>query len=162
MLMEVRRDPLTPAQRRRAMRGNVSQGTLPETRLRMFLEAEGWALHPSGYALSGPAARRSDRIIRPDAVLKEGMAVVQLQGCFWHGCPQHFTPVAVDPDGYWARKHASNKSRDRRKAAALRSWGYAVFTVWEHDVVPLNFRRLLRLSRALFRRTIDAERSAGD
>lgn len=142
-------DRLTPAQRRRAMVGNVSSGTAPERALLSTVEA---MLRGRGLAVIG-----NDRVfgVRVDvSVRSEGagpLVAIFMHGCFWHVCPKHHRQVSEDcpRKAYWDEKWRGNRSRDRRVAAHLRSYGLMVLTVWEHDV---RAGRLGRVRAALARR----------
>jgi hypothetical protein len=53
-------------------------------------------------------------------------------GCFWHRCPEHATEPKANSH-YWAPKLLANVERDRRVDKALRSEGWTVIRVWEHE-----------------------------
>ena len=70
---------------------------------------------------------------RPDIAFPRAKVVVFVDGCFWHGCPEHY----VRPTGraeFWAAKLACNVDRDRRQTAALEAQGWIVLRFWEHAV----------------------------
>jgi DNA mismatch endonuclease (patch repair protein) len=69
---------------------------------------------------------------RPDLVLPRRGVVVFVHGCFWHGCPRHFTEP-VHNRLWWREKIAANRRRDRRKEESLRRLGWSVVNVWEHE-----------------------------
>jgi len=79
----------------------------------------------------------------PDFVFRRQRVVLFIDGCFWHCCPQCFRPPASN-EGYWGRKLARNVSRDRRNTRLLRSAGWSVLRIWEHD-----FDRPLRIVRRI-------------
>ena len=56
---------------------------------------------------------------------------VFVDGCFWHGCPQHHTISRTNAE-YWAGKVRSNRDRDRDTDSALTEAGWEVVRVWEH------------------------------
>lgn len=60
-----------------------------------------------------------------------GLAVF-IDGCFWHGCPEHATRPAANAD-WWAQKLDANIARDRRTDAALAQRGWTVRRFWEHQ-----------------------------
>jgi DNA mismatch endonuclease (patch repair protein) len=70
----------------------------------------------------------------PDFVFGKQRLVVFVDGCFWHGCPKHATFPATRR-AFWLKKFATNKTRDRRVARSLRSEGWRVVRIWEHDLV---------------------------
>lgn len=59
---------------------------------------------------------------------------VFVDGCFWHGCPDHQDVPKSNRD-YWVPKLAANVERDRRVDAALTEAGWIVLRIWEHDDV---------------------------
>lgn len=56
---------------------------------------------------------------------------VFVDGCFWHGCPQHGELPKANGE-FWASKFAKTKKRDRLQTAALRRDGWRVVRIWEH------------------------------
>jgi DNA mismatch endonuclease, patch repair protein len=67
---------------------------------------------------------------------------VFVDGCFWHGCPNHGNTPKANMD-YWAPKLARNQERDRCVTAALRAANWTVVRVWEHEPVPRAVGRIL-------------------
>lgn len=67
-----------------------------------------------------------------DIVFRPARVAVQLNGCFWHGCPEHYTPPKTNP-GFWSKKVAHNRARDLRQQEALLAAGWALIIVWEHQ-----------------------------
>lgn len=57
---------------------------------------------------------------------------VFVDGCFWHGCPEHFVAPNSNVD-YWRPKIQRNRERDVRVDAALREAGWTVLRAWEHE-----------------------------
>lgn len=96
-------------------------GTGPELALRRELHRRGLRYRVNVRGLPG----------RPDIVLTRARIAVQVDGCFWHGCPDH--AVAPQSNGaWWKEKLAANRSRDARNDAALRAEGWIVLRIWEH------------------------------
>jgi DNA mismatch endonuclease, patch repair protein len=59
-----------------------------------------------------------------DLVFTRARVVVFLDGCFWHGCPDHHT-VAKTNAAYWADKVVQNRLRDQETdlcCAKTRPW----------------------------------------
>ena len=69
--------------------------------------------------------------VRPDFVFAQQRVAVFVDGCFWHGCRWHGTQPQGNA-GFWARKLAGNKARDRRVNRVLRRHGWRVVRIWEH------------------------------
>jgi DNA mismatch endonuclease (patch repair protein) len=59
---------------------------------------------------------------------------VFVDGCFWHGCPDHFAAPKSN-QSYWQPKIRRNIDRDAEVDAALRSHGWMVLRFWEHEPV---------------------------
>jgi len=66
-----------------------------------------------------------------DVVLLDRRTAILVHGCFWHGCPRHYTAPA-DNASFWKAKLEQNQERDRRQAHAIRSAGWRTVVVWEH------------------------------
>lgn len=56
---------------------------------------------------------------------------IEVQGCYWHGCPEHF------PDHTEQQKRQSD--RDRSKATYCRNRDIRLLIIWEHDIEQNNF-----------------------
>jgi DNA mismatch endonuclease (patch repair protein) len=57
---------------------------------------------------------------------------VFVDGCFWHGCPEHGTDPASN-SAWWQTKLAANRARDADTTEHLEDLGWAVVRVWEHE-----------------------------
>ncbi|MGC5583463.1 very short patch repair endonuclease [Ornithinimicrobium sp. W1665] len=103
--------------------------TAPELALRRSLHAAGHrfrVVHPV------PGNRR--RSI--DIAFTRARLAVFVDGCFWHGCPEHGTqPRANGP--WWAAKLAANQARDADTDRLLRDAGWSVVRIWEHEDVAV-------------------------
>lgn len=90
---------------------------------------------------------------RPDFVFQKDRVAVFVDGCFWHGCPQH----GRKPDSnkrYWNAKIARNKARDRAVTLALKSAGWRVVRIWEHGL-KLRNSVTRRVAAALTKRNLE-------
>ncbi len=86
--------------------------------------------------------------VRPDFVFPRLRVAVFVDGCFWHGCPRHATWPKTRA-AFWLAKITGNKARDRRVNRLLRTKGWRVLRVWEHELARKNLPRLLRRLSAL-------------
>lgn len=84
---------------------------------------------------------------RPDFAFTRQKVAVFIDGCFWHGCPLHYTQPATNR-AFWRRKIEGNMRRDRTTAAQLRRKGWRVLRIWEHSLKEPG-RVLARITRAL-------------
>src|SRR4051812_20592964 len=69
---------------------------------------------------------------RGDIVFTRRKVVVFVDGCFWHGCPIHSTAPKNNAE-WWRDKLAANVARDERNRRALKTLGWMVIRVWEHE-----------------------------
>lgn len=70
---------------------------------------------------------------RPDLVFRAARVAVFVDGCFWHGCPDHYVAPRT-PGRFWADKLRRNVERDRKSTAALERAGWRAIRLWEHEV----------------------------
>jgi len=106
--------------------------------------------------------RRNARIFgKPDFVFPAAKLAVFVDGCFWHGCPQHAS-MPKNNSAFWAKKLASNKVRDRLVTRTLRKTGWRVLRIWEHDLRAKNQPNCLkRLHRLINSAAMSLPRSTG-
>jgi DNA mismatch endonuclease (patch repair protein) len=110
------------------MRANRGRDTGPERALRS-------ALHASGLRFRvNTRIRAGDLWVRPDIVFTRQRVAVFVDGCFWHGCPQHAS-VPQANRAFWEQKLDRNQERDVEQTAALKSSDWAVVRLWEHQSV---------------------------
>ena len=70
---------------------------------------------------------------RADIAFPGRRIAVFIDGCFWHGCPDHYVRPRSRGE-FWARKLRENVDRDRCQTLALEEAGWVVVRLWEHDV----------------------------
>lgn len=112
------------------MRANRRRDTKPELRIRRALHAQGYR-----YRVDYPIVVGNVRV-RPDLVFTRQRVAVFVDGCFFHSCPEHGNQPRVNV-GYWRPKLARNVQRDQLVTAALKSDGWSVVRVWEHEDAAL-------------------------
>ena len=110
---------------RASMLGNRSRDTRPELALRSLVHTAGLRYRVAAKPLAG-LRRTADLLFRPTRI------AVFVDGCFWHGCPEHFTPPRTNPD-YWREKTERNIRRDRDTDARLEAEDWLVLRFWEHQ-----------------------------
>jgi DNA mismatch endonuclease, patch repair protein len=110
---------------RASMQGNRSRDTSPELALRRELHKLGLRyrvnIRPIG-TWRGTA----------DVVFTRRRVVVFVDGCFWHGCPDHYKAPKTTGD-FWQNKLVGNVTRDRLVQERLEEAGWEVIRVWEHE-----------------------------
>ncbi len=85
-------------------------------------------------ALQGSRLRYQPRLPgNPDLGSKSRKIAIFVNGCFWHGCPWHYKEPK-SRKSYWIPKIQRNVNRDRKKALMLKEDGFAVISLWEHEV----------------------------
>lgn len=143
---------------RSVMVGNRRRDSAPEIALRR-------ALHGAGmrYRVDLPIRVPGRRAIRPDIVFTRARVAVFVDGCFWHGCPDHGTRPRAN-SAYWSAKLEINRARDEAQTNALRQGGWTVVRVWEHEPPDTASHRIAALLDAQAARAagtaVSAERSA--
>ena len=110
------------------MKGNRKVGSKPEAQLRSALHRRGHRFRKN-FAINSGGLR-----VKPDIVFTKRRLAVFVDGCFWHRCPLHGTDPQVNR-GYWGPKLERNVARDHRVNLALRSEGWTVLRIWEHETI---------------------------
>lgn len=123
----------TPATRR-SMQANRSRDTKPELQLRRVLHGLGLRYRVCTRPL--PTLHRT-----ADIVFRPAKVAVEVRGCFWHGCPDHYRQPSTNRP-YWEAKVARNIERDRETQEVLEQAGWLVLVVWEHEDLAAAAQRV--------------------
>jgi DNA mismatch endonuclease (patch repair protein) len=121
--------PPGPSDRSANLKAIRRKDTKPELHVRSALHRQGlrfrvdFPLRIAGYP----------RLIRPDVVFTRARLAVFVDGCWWHGCPEHGARVTLRNENYWRTKIILNQERDLRQNDALARAGWVVLRVWEHE-----------------------------
>jgi len=115
-------DVHSPAQRSYNMSRIRSRDTKPEIMLRRALWAKGLRYRVKS-KLPG----------KPDIVFSKQKVAIFVDGCFWHGCPEHFK-LPQTRTQFWKDKIAANVRRDRTVDESLKQDSWCVLRVWEHQL----------------------------
>lgn len=137
---------LTPEQRAQAMRSNRGR-TKPELRFAKAIWSRGYR-----YFTSDGWKRLSGQVLpgNPDLIFPRCKLAVFIDGCFWHGCPTHFTKPLGNTKDFWESKLESTIARDKRNTGALEGLGWRVVRFWEHEVRPKTLKESIsKLERVL-------------
>jgi DNA mismatch endonuclease (patch repair protein) len=107
------------------MQGNRSRDTAPELAVRKLVHAMGLRYRVNARPL--PTLRRT-----ADLVFTRARLAVFIDGCFWHGCPDHHRLPSANAD-YWTAKVARNRERDAATDDALKVAGWTALRFWAHE-----------------------------
>lgn len=119
-----------------------SRDTKPERLIRQLVHANGLRYRVATRPL--PDLRRT-----ADLVFRPAKVAVFIDGCYWHGCPEHYVSPRTNP-GYWSDKVARNMARDRDTDKRLQEAGWLVMRFWEHqnsDTCALTIVNTVRARR---------------
>lgn len=119
-----------------AMKGNRRANTKPELALRAALHARGLRFRKDYMVRTVDGTRA-----KADVVFTRARVAVFVDGCFWHGCPEHGNAPKANSH-YWGPKLARNRDRDRRVTADLEADDWAVLRFWEHEPLAEAVQRI--------------------
>ncbi|MGO1178839.1 MAG: very short patch repair endonuclease [Cellulosimicrobium funkei] len=111
--------------------------TAPELALRRELFSRGLR-----YRVAFPVPSQRRRTI--DVAFTRAKVAVFVDGCFWHGCPEHGTSPRANSE-WWKAKITANRTRDRDTDRMLAELGWTVVRIWEHEPAPAAAARVLAL-----------------
>lgn len=115
----------TTQQTRRRMSRQRSRDTGIEMALRRELHRAGLRFRIHRRPLPG-VRREVDIVFGPVKV------AVFVDGCYWHGCPEHATWPKNNAE-FWKAKIEGNRVRDADTDARFAEAGWTVVRVWEHE-----------------------------
>lgn len=101
------------------------KGTDPEVSLRRELHARGLR-----YRLQVPLLTKPRRVA--DIVFPRTRIAVFVDGCFWHGCPEHASWPKSNAE-FWRNKIEANRARDADTDRRLGALGWRVIRIWAHE-----------------------------
>lgn len=116
------------------MSRQVSKDTAAELAVRRLLHAAGLRYRVE-YPVPGMARRRID------VAFTSVKVAVLIDGCFWHGCPEHATQPKANAE-WWRQKLARNMARDAETTEHLVAAGWEVLRFWEHESADDVARRI--------------------
>lgn len=124
---------------RRRMERQARRDTAPELAVRRALHAMGLRYRVDLSPLPGLRSRA-------DIVFTCQRVAAFVDGCFWHGCPDHGT-LPKHNAAWWAEKIEANRRRDRRVDDTLRAAGWVVVRIWEHEDPVAAAERIAQVVR---------------
>ncbi len=111
---------------RSTMRANRGRDTTPELAVRRLV-------HGAGLRFRVNARPETDLRRTVDLLFRRSRVVVLIDGCFWHGCPQHHQAPRTNAQ-FWSDKIRRNRERDAETDRILAERGWSVMRFWEHEV----------------------------
>lgn len=124
---------------RASMRSNKGRDTKPERVLRSILHKQGLRYRVSMRPV--PELRRT-----ADMVFSKARVAVFVDGCYWHGCPEHHRPAKRNAE-FWRKKIEGNRARDAETDELLGERGWKVVRVWEHEPPEDAARKVIGVLR---------------
>lgn len=121
------------------MQGNRRRDTKPEMAVRR-------AVHALGLRYRVDARPLADLNRRADLVFKRANVAVFVDGCYWHGCPEHGTTPKQNAT-YWGPKIRRNRDRDAETDRLLGEAGWVTVRIWEHEDAHEAARRIASVVR---------------
>lgn len=101
------------------------KGTAPEIAMRRQLYRIGLR-----YRVNYEVLKKPRRVA--DLAFPRLKIAVFIDGCFWHGCPEHASWPKQNAE-FWRQKIEANRLRDRDTNERLRNEGWKVLRFWEHE-----------------------------
>ena len=126
---------------RKTMLACRSRDTSPEKAVRSAVHGLGLRFRVAARPL--PDLRRT-----ADLVFTRARVAVHVDGCWWHGCPDHSKPARTNEE-YWHPKISRNQARDADTDRRLAEAGWLSLRFWEHEDASATARCFCasRLSR---------------
>ena|ERR1043165_7339453 len=87
--------------------------------------------------------RRQHVFGKPDFVFRKEKLAIFVDGCFRHSCPLHGS-IPQSNTAFWKSKLSRNLARDRLVNVTLRTNGWKVLRLWQHDISPRNIAQSIR------------------
>lgn len=134
--------PSSPQAQRR-MKATRQRDTAPEQALTAVLRQMGLSFEADKAPI--PGHRRRADIVFPTARL-----AVFVDGCFWHGCPEHGTWPRANAK-FWRQKILANVRRDADTNRQLHEAGWEVLRFWAHvdpDAAGLSIQQWLARNKS--------------
>jgi len=82
------------------------------------------------YRINYEVLRKPRRVA--DVAFPGRKIAVFIDGCFWHGCPEHATWPKRNAD-FWRLKIETNRRRDADTNARLQANGWTALRFWSHE-----------------------------
>lgn len=104
------------------------KNTRPEQLIRSALHSKGFRFRLHVKELPG----------KPDIVLSKYKAIIEVNGCFWHGHKCHLFHWPKSNAEFWKEKISESIQRDSKNKEKLEGLGWRVLIVWECSIKGKN------------------------
>lgn len=131
--------PSSPEAQQR-MRQVRRRDTPAELALRSALHRRGLRFRVDRAPIQG-VRRKADIVFGPAKV------AIFVDGCFWHGCPEHGTLPKANRE-WWRHKLRNTKQRDLETNRLFEKAGWTAIRVWEHEDPEEAVERVIEAVRA--------------
>jgi len=140
MITQAARPPASSTEVRKRMCATPQKNTPIEVMLRSALHKLGLRFRVHKRLI--PELRRT-----VDIVFAGPRVAVLVDGCFWHGCPEHGTLPKKTNRRWWLNKILTNRRRDNDTDLRLTELGWDVLRIWEHEDTTHAARRIAQRVR---------------
>lgn len=131
----LRRPAASSVEALRRMERQKRRDTKPEISLRSALHRRGLRFRVDRRIIPG-SRKRADIVFGPERL------AIFVDGCFWHGCPEHGTWPKANP-AWWRNKIEANRARDVATNRELADAGWSVLRFWAHEEVDAAVAAIL-------------------
>jgi DNA (cytosine-5)-methyltransferase 1 len=142
--------PVTDEATSKRMSAQPRKGTTPENRLFEMLS-------DLGIEFARNTRPLQDLRREADGTIEDIKLAVFVDGCFWHGCPEH-TRATKSNTLWWREKIDTNRARDAETTALLKRSGWRVIRVWEHEDPAVAASRIARVVKERRQKLIEGRR----
>ena len=117
-------DNLSKEKRSRVMASIRGKDTRPEIMIRKMLWQKGLRYRIHNKTVFGT----------PDISIKKKKLAVFIDGCFWHGCKRCYQEPKSNVK-FWRKKIKDNRERRIDVKSRLKSEGWKIIEMWEHEIL---------------------------
>lgn len=132
---------------RKLMQAIPSRDTTPEKTLRSILHRMGLRFRKDIQPIEGVRCKA-------DFIFRKAKVCVFVDGCFWHGCPEHFQIPKTNTE-WWLEKVRDNRERDTRKTMLIKGHGWMVLRYWEHEIQRDNTLKIATVISSIVKRRVE-------
>src|SRR5690606_7012222 len=96
---------------------------------------------------------------RADLLFSRVGLYVFIDGCYWHGCSEHFQ-MPKTRTAFWSAKIEGNRARDIDTVKHLEDMGYTCLRFWEHEDPVDVAREIISIYRRLLEASCNIHRGS--